>query len=151
MYRESLSVRWIDAGGKESFEYSEWTISSPSLNIRLVLLYRPPYSADHRVSTNCFFMEFSTYLETILLSKEHLVIAGDFNIHVDAPRDPDSLKLQDLLQSVGLQQLITEPTHTQGHILDLVITRSSDNILKLIALSLTTHLFIVHFCQTNLA
>ena len=96
-------------------------------------------------------MEFSTYLETILLSKEHLVIAGDFNIHVDAPRDPDSLKLQDLLQSVGLQQHITEPTHTQGHILDLVITRSSDNILKLIALSLTTHLFIVHFCQTNLA
>ena len=92
MYRESLSVRWIDAGGKESFEYSEWTISSPSLNIRLVLLYRPPYSADHRVSTNCFFTEFSTYLETILLSKEHLVIAGDFNIHVDAPQDPDSVK-----------------------------------------------------------
>ena len=60
-YSDSLSVRWIDAGGKESFEYSEWTISSPSLNLRLVLLYRPPYSADHRVSTYDFFMEFSTY------------------------------------------------------------------------------------------
>ena len=47
IYRDSLSVRGIDAGGKESFEYSEWTISSPSLNLRLVLLYRPPYSADH--------------------------------------------------------------------------------------------------------
>ena len=60
IYSDSLSVRWIDAGGKESFEYSEWTISSPSLNLRLVLLYRPPYSADHRVSTYHFFMEFST-------------------------------------------------------------------------------------------
>ena len=49
IYRESLSVRWIDVGGKESFEYSEWIISSPSLNLRLVLLYRPPYTADHRV------------------------------------------------------------------------------------------------------
>ena len=58
------------------------------------------------------------------------MIAGDFNIHVDAPQDPDSVKIQDLLQSVGLQQHITEPTHTQGHILDLVITRSSDNILN---------------------
>ena len=39
IYRDSLSVRRIDAGEKESFEYSEWTISSPSLNLRLVLLY----------------------------------------------------------------------------------------------------------------
>ena len=58
------------------------------------------------------------------------MIAGDFNIHVDVPQGPDSVKLQDLLQSVGLQQHITEPTHTRGHILDLVITRSSDNILN---------------------
>ena len=46
-YCDSLSVRGIEAGEKESFEYSEWTISSPSLNLRLVLLYRPPYAADH--------------------------------------------------------------------------------------------------------
>ena len=93
IYRESLPVRWIDAGVKESFEYSEWIISSPSLNLRLVLLYRPRYSADRRVSTNDFFTEFSTYLQTILLSKEPLVFAGDFNIHVDVPHDPDSVKL----------------------------------------------------------
>ena len=90
IYRESLSDRWIDAGGKESFEYSKWIISSPSLNLRLVLLYRPPDTADHRVSTNDFFTEFSTYLETILLSKEPLVIAGDFNIHVDVPPSASS-------------------------------------------------------------
>ena len=130
IYRDLLPVRRIDAGKKESFEYSEWTISSPLLNLRLVLLYRPPYSADHRVSTNDFFTEFSTYLKSILLSKEHLVIAGDFNIHVDVPHDPDSVKLLDLLQSVGLQQHITEPTQIQGHTLDLVITCSSDDIFN---------------------
>ena len=49
-YCDSLSVRGIEAGEKESFEYSEWTISSPSLNLRLVLLYRPPYAADHSLN-----------------------------------------------------------------------------------------------------
>ena len=97
---------------------------------RLVLVYRPPYSADHRVSTNDFFAEFSIYLETIFLSKEHLVIAGDFHSHVDVPHDPDSVRLLDLLRSVGLQQHITEPTQIQGHTLDLVITRSSDDIFN---------------------
>ena len=32
----------------------------------------------------------SLLLETILLSKEHPVIAGDFNMHVDVPQNPDS-------------------------------------------------------------
>ena len=104
IYRDLLSVRRIDAGEKESFEYSERTISSPSLNLRLVFLYRPPFSGDHRVSANDFSTEFSTYLETRLLSKEHFVIAVDFNIHVDVPHDHDSLKLLDLLQSVGLRK-----------------------------------------------
>ena len=52
------------------------------------------------------------------------------NIHVDVPHDPDSVKLLDLLQSVGLQQHITEPTQIQGHTLDLVITRSSYDIFN---------------------
>ena len=39
----------------------------------------------------------SLLLETILLSKEHPVIAGDFNMHVDVPQNPDSVKLLDLL------------------------------------------------------
>ena len=76
----------------------------------------------------------SLLLETILLSKEHPVIAGDFNMHVDVPQNPDSVKLLDLLQSVGLQQHITEPTQIQGHTLDLDITPSSDDILNKVPL-----------------
>ena len=76
----------------------------------------------------------SLQLEIIPLSKEHPVIAGDFNIHVDVPQNPDSVKLLDLLQSVGLQQHITEPTQIQGHTLDLVITPSSDDILNKVPL-----------------
>ena len=55
---------------------------------------------------------------------------GDFNIHVDIGNDPDSLKLSDLLDSLGLHQHVDQLTHIHGHTLDLVITRCSEQILK---------------------
>ena len=58
------------------------------------------------------------------------MITGDFNIHVDVADDPDSIKLLDLLESVGLRQHVTQPTHVHGHTLDLLITRWSDQIIK---------------------
>ena len=68
--------------------------------------------------------------ESILLSKEQLLITGDFNIHIDAVDDPDSLKLLDLLESVGLRQHVSQPTHVHGHTLDLIITRWSVQIIQ---------------------
>ena len=131
VYRSSLGITKVDAGEKASFEFSEWIVTSPSLhNLRLVIIYRPPYSDEHRVSTNVFFTEFSNYLESILLSKEQLPITGHFNIHVDFVDNPDSLKLLDLLESVGLRQHVTQPTHVHGHTLDLFITRHSDQIVQ---------------------
>ena len=130
VYRSTLGINKVYAGEKASFEFSEWIVtSSPLRNLRLVIIYRPPYSDDHRVSTNDFFSEFSNYLESILLSEEQLLITGDFNIHVDVVDNPDSLKLLDLLESVGLRQHVTQPTHVHGHTLDLIITRHSDQIV----------------------
>ncbi len=40
----------------------------------------------------------------------------------------EALKLNDLFSSMGLTQHINEPTHSSGHTLDLVVTRSSDSI-----------------------
>eukprot|EP00112_Aurelia_sp_Birch-Aquarium-sp1_P002816 Seg1312.2 transcript_id=Seg1312.2/GoldUCD/mRNA.D3Y31 product="hypothetical protein" protein_id=Seg1312.2/GoldUCD/D3Y31 len=54
---------------------------------------------------------------------------GDFNIHVNAPDDPNASKFLDLLESVGLQQHVSVPTHESGHTLDLIITRNSRDIV----------------------
>ena len=132
VYRDSLNVVKISAGERESFEHSEWSVQLPSShNLRVVIIYRPPCSEEHKVSTNTFFSEFSDYLESIILSKEQLLITGDFNIHVDVATDSDSIKLQDLLESFGLQQHVSHPTHIHGHILDLTITRQSDRIIRI--------------------
>ena len=71
---------------------------------------------------NTFFIDFSDYLETVILWKEQLVIVGDFNIHLDVLSNSDSTKFRDLLESFSLQQHVVGPTHIHGHTLDLIIT-----------------------------
>ena len=47
VYRDSLGIKKADAGEKESFEFSEWTVtSSSSRNLRVVIIYHPPYSDE---------------------------------------------------------------------------------------------------------
>ena len=57
--------------------------------LRLVIIYRPPYSANHPFTVNRFLNDFATYLESIVLSPEPVLITGDFNIHVDDPDCPN--------------------------------------------------------------
>ena len=131
IFRDSLSVKKVDAGAKVSFEFSEWTVQSVSHDFRVVILYRSQADPDVRkIPISTFFSEFSDYLETVVLCKEHLLIGGDFNIHVDVPEDSDSIKLLDLLESFSLCQHVVGPTHILGHTLDLVITRQSDQIIR---------------------
>ena len=131
MYRLPLKVDKTDAGEKQSFEFGEWTVQlKSSHNLRVVLVYRPPYSEEHKVPMGTFLAEFSDYLESIVLCQEQLLIVGDFNIHVDVDNDYDSINFRDLLESFGLQQHVTHPTHIHGHTLDLIITRQSDQLIK---------------------
>lgn len=76
-----------------------------------------------------FFAEFAAYVEIVLLSKEELLIPGNYNIHIDVAGDSDANTLSDFFESVGLQQHVEKHTHVQGHTLDLVISRRSDNII----------------------
>ena len=64
------------------------------------------------------------------MSSELLLIFGDFNIHVDDPRDTDCVRFLGLLESMGLQQDVDVPTHKSGHTLDLIITRCGDSLLS---------------------
>ena len=36
------------------------------------------------------------YIDSVLLLKEHLLIIGDLNIHVDVPDDPHAVKFLDM-------------------------------------------------------
>ena len=79
-------------------------------------IYRPG------VLTDVFFTEFDEFIGTIFLKYRKFLICGDFNIHVDEQKSRNALKFSELLSSYGLNQLVNEPTHKQGHVLDLIIT-----------------------------
>ena len=129
LFRNSLQVTMVASDELTSFEFSEWLVVSGTYRLRVVVIYRVPYSVEHPVSTNVFFTEFSDYMETVIMSTEKLVILGDFNIHIDVPSDVDARKLQDLFDCLGLEQHVREPTHTRGHTLDLIISRKCQSVI----------------------
>lgn len=115
MFRDSLGVKKVDRKFEfESFEFSEWLITGNSSNVRLVIIYRPPYSDDHPVTVTTFRAEFAMYMESALLTKARLVIVGDLiylilNIYVHDKVNSDALNFLDVLESLGLQQHVNEP------------------------------------------
>ena len=69
------------------------------------------------------------------MSSEPLFIAGDFNIHVNVPENPDGVCFLELLESMGLQQHVVTPTHESGHTLDLINTRQCDSLFSSVPVS----------------
>ena len=122
--RDSLVVKQARAGICDTFEYSEWIIVSGSARLRLVVIYRPPYSPSHPRTVGMFITEFAEFLVSVVMTTEPLVLAGDFNIHVNIKSDNDAAHFLDLLSSMGLHQHIDFPTHISGNTLDLLISRT---------------------------
>ena len=58
----SLELSFFDDGKKSFFEFSECKLSAHGRIIRLVVVYRPPYSKEHPVPASVFFQEFSAFL-----------------------------------------------------------------------------------------
>ena len=94
-------------------------------SMRYVIVYRPPYPSLHHL---CLFRWILSVLENVMCP-EAFVISGDFNLNLDDFRDIDTTKFEDLLETFNLLQHVSGPTHLSGHTLDLIITRSLDDIV----------------------
>ena len=62
------------------------------------------------------------------------MITGDFNIHVDDANDVEGRRSMDMLISFRLNQHVNQPTHCNGHTLDLIVTRMSESLVTKIPL-----------------
>ena len=99
--------------------------------IHVAIIYKPPQSSVYRnrFTSSDFRAEFQRLLSELVLLPGHLIIAGEFNHHMDDPRSSDARQLADILESMNLVQHVTAPTHKRGHTLDLIITAASDSML----------------------
>ncbi len=82
-------------------------------------------------------------LSAVLLDKRPLLIAGDFNFHIDDSCNKSAVKFLDTCTTFGLLQHVQEPTHSNGHWLDLMLTKDF-NVTGLIVspLSPSDHFFV---------
>ena len=100
--------------------------------------YRPPGQNQEEVEH--FMSDLSDSLNLVLQSKpESIFLLGDFNDAApvwesDHNKSELGLKLYDLINTLDLHQLISEPTHygdTSANILDLIITDSPGYVTNL--------------------
>lgn len=78
-----------------------------------------------------FCEELASILESDIASMHgKLMLPGDFNIHMELMRDPDTITFMDFQDCFNLQNHINFLTHIQHHHLDLVITDVSDSIVS---------------------
>ena len=87
---------------------------------------------DKCLYTSCvlFLEEFSVLLEQIMAeSTGHLLISGDFNLHVDDPCSIYANRFNEILESCNLKEHVTGATHANGHTLDLVISKKDNPLI----------------------
>ena len=99
-------------------------MTSRDESFTIVIVYRP---GSVQLSMP-FFTEFSTLLENISNRSESIVVTGDLNIRLDRLERPNTIKFNKRLNDFGLCRLITSPTHDDGGILDVIITRIDEGV-----------------------
>ncbi len=61
-----------------------------------------------------------------MLAADKVLIVGDFNIHVDNEKDALGSAFIDILNSFGVRQQMSGPTHCRNHTLDLILSHGID-------------------------
>ena len=120
-------------------------IYSEKENLIVVIVYRQPDdSRNGHPSRSVEFKKLLTSIRTQLLSlpgrHPDILICGDFNLpHVEWPsavirgsstKDEKQMldDLKEFMSEFFLQQIITDPTHKDGNVLDLLLTNNSSMI-----------------------
>ncbi len=101
-----------------------------------------------------FLKEFADFLSDLLVNVDKALIVGDFNIHVDNTNDALGLAFTDLINSFGVKQNVTGPTHRFNHTLDLIISHGIDltdmiSYLKVMMLLTISLYHVLHITDIN--
>ena len=130
IYRECMKLKILQIDTLcTTFEKHLVTVQIGNLHFTLMTVYRPPPSPSNKLKIADFYVEWPLLLDELNSSTHKVIIVGDINIHLDEFNKHDTSKFLSMIKSVGMLQHVDKPTHKSGHILDVVITRESDNII----------------------
>ena len=112
----------LDLGATPStFELLCVRVSTGSSSCVVAVIYRPGSAA---VSA-AFYTELADVLDRLATFVDPIYVVGDLNVNVrlDRPGESSAIQLVDLLADHGLSCRVNTPTHDQGGLLDVVVTR----------------------------
>ena len=83
------------------------------------------------ITSEQFFTEFRELVDQLVMKPAKLIMVGDFNTSWCVLHTSDTKHLIDVSHSLDLQQTISEPTHEDGLIINLVVCCQEDIICVL--------------------
>ena len=101
-----------------SVEVLAVNVQGSGANIVLVVVYCPGSASADKL----FFDKFADLMERVTALSAVVAVDGDVNMHLDDPLLATSVKFNDIISSCDMVQLVTRPTYTAGHTLDVFIT-----------------------------
>ena len=130
LYKSSINVERLNTTHFATFEMGIWKLKFRKTEIVVAAVYRPPYSSKHRKTVPMFIAEFSDTLSHILAryNNNRLLLAGDYNIHMDDSNNSDTKAFLELLDNLDCQQHVDCQTHESGHTIDLLISPRSTSL-----------------------
>ena len=127
-----------------SFEVVQASITILHNTLHFLCLYRPPPNRRSNLTDSMFTEQPPNILDYANNLPEFACLVGDVNIHFYNPIQSQTKQTLTMLSLCILVQVINDPTHWCGHMIDWVIVRPDGDIHKNILLQ-------THFNQTIIA
>ena len=101
-----------------SFEVVQASITVQQITLHFFCLYRPPPNRRNNLTGSMFTEQLPDLLDYGNSIPGLVCLAGDMNIHFDNPLQSQTKQTLSTLSLYGLVQVINNPTHRCGHIID---------------------------------
>ena len=101
-----------------SFEVVQASISVQHNTLHFFCPYRPPPNRRNNLTDSMFTEQLPDLLDYGNSLPGLVCLAGDMNIHFDNPLQSQTKQTLSTLSLYGLVQVINNPTHRCGHIID---------------------------------
>ena len=121
--KNDFTVKLVSNAELRTFQFAKWNVQLMHTNITVLGIYRPPAGSPVE-----FLTEFTNWIIDVMAHETNLLVAGDFNLHINNKNYENAANFMESMVALGLVQHVTEPTHKCGNILDLIFMENFSKI-----------------------
>ena len=112
-----LDTKVSSKGACTTLEFAILTVTSKGITTKLIGIYDPAYSTINPITNVLFLDALMEWLSEQMLQDKNIILAGDFNIHVNNLQNNDEAFIfHNTIAALGLEQSCALPTQQWQHI-----------------------------------